>query len=308
MLLPTPNAVATGQTSTFNLDLGKRYHALWLELGDTATIAGTTVAAVLANTVDQIRLKVNGKVQRTMLATELHAINGLMGATFAGKSTLASLSGGLTAGSRILLPIWLAEPWRNNNAEAALTAWNAAGIDSLQLEVDLHSGLTAPILTGFYEYDAPTGGMGAIVKWIRQTFGASGTAQDFNSISKLDWLQSLHLWPIAESPTVTKVAYKVKFTANNVAIRDLLTRRENDAVLAGRNMNPTVFDTTSDATARASGVFNLVFDYDDPVNSALNANGLNEMTLHVEFADNAGAAASASGSMVAIIQRTGAPE
>ena len=177
-LLPTPNAVATAQTSTFDLPLGNRYHALWLELGDSATVAGTTIAAVLSVLVDQIALKVNGKVQRTMLATELHAINSLMGATWAAKCSLASLSSGLTAGGRIFLPIWLCEPWRNNNAEVGLTAWNAAGIDSLQLEVTMHSGLSGPICTGFMEYDAPTGGMGAIVKWIRQTLGASGTAQD----------------------------------------------------------------------------------------------------------------------------------
>jgi hypothetical protein len=289
-ILPTPNAVAAGATSTFSLDLGKRYHAIWLELGDSATVAGTTVAAVLANLVDQIRVKVNGKVQRTMLATELHAIYGLMGSAFCGKfNGIASLGSGLTAGGRIYLPIWFSEPWRNNNNEVPLTAWNAAGIDSLQLEVDLHSGLTAPILTGFYEYDAPVGGMGAIVKWIRQTFGASGTAQDFNTISKMDWLQSIHLFATSDS----KYVNKVKFTANGNIIRDLMNTLENQTLLAGRNLAP---DTT--ATPR----FDLVFDYDDPVNSALNANGLNEMTLHVEYS------ASASGSMVAIIQRTGPPE
>jgi hypothetical protein len=289
-LLPTPNAVATGQTSTFNLDLGKRYHALWLELGDSATVAGTTVAVVLANLVDQIRVKVNGKVQRTMTGVELHAIYGAMGAAFCGKfNGIASLGSGLTTGGRIYLPIWFSEPWRNNNSEVPLTAWNAQAIDSLQLEVDLHTGLSGPICGGFYEYDAPVGGLGAIVKWIRQTFGASGTVQDFNTISKQDFLQSIHLFSTSDG----KYVNKVKFTANGNIIRDLLNTLENQTLLAGRNLIP---DTS--ATPR----FDLIFDYDDPVNSALNANGLNEMTLHVEYS------ASASGSMVAIIQRTGAPE
>jgi hypothetical protein len=287
-LLPTPNAVAKKATSTFNLDLGKRYHAIWLEVGDTATVAGTTVAAVLANLIDQIRVKINGKVQRTMSAVELHAIYGLMGSAFcATYNGIASLASGLTVGGRIYLPIWFAEPWRNNNAEVPLTAWNAAGIDSFQLEVDVHDSLTAPILTGWYEYDAPTGGLGAIVKWIRQTLGASGSAQDFNQISKLDWIQSMHL-----IPTGGGYVNKVKFTANNVIIRDLLNTLENQVLLAGRNLQP---DTT--AVPR----FDMVFDYDDPVNSALNANGLSEMTLHLEYSGTVT-------SIVAIIQRTGPPE
>ena len=295
-ILPTANAVATGQTSTFDLDLGKRYHAVWLQFSDAgATVAGTTVAAVLAALVDQIRVKVNGKVQRTMTGLELHLINSLMGSAYAGKTNMASLSGGLTAGNYIYLPIWFAEPWRKNNAEVPLTAWNAAGIDSLQIEVDLHSGLTTPGLTGFYEYDQPTGGMGAIVKWIRQTFGVSGTAQDFNTISKLDWIQSIHLFATSDSKHVDKV----KFTANNAEIRDLLTALQNYQILAGRELVP---ETLAGGYVTNHPRYDIVFDYDDPVNSAMNANGLNEMTMHVEYS------AAASGSMVAIIQRTGPPE
>lgn len=289
--LPTPSAVATGQTATFDLDLGKRYHSLWLEVGDDASVsADGTLEAALARLITQIRLKVNGKVQRTMTAIELNRINGLMGAAFD-----ATSSGTIdTAAYRIYLPIWFSEPWRKNNTEVPLTAWNAAGIDSFQLEVDMGATVNAPVLTGFYEYDAPVGGMGAIVKWIRQTFGASGTVQDFNTISKRDWLQSIHLFP----PT-GGYANKVKFTANGEDIRDLLTSLQNQQILAGRELVPETI-----ATAYTSNLprFDLVFDYDDPVNGALNANGLNEMTLHVEYS------ATVSGSMVSIIQRTGPPE
>lgn len=294
--LPTASAVAASQTATFDLDLGKRYHSLWLEIGDTATIAGTTVDAVLAVAIDQIRLKVNGKVQRTMTAVELNRLNGLMGSAYDGSCSLASLSSGLTAGAKIYLPIWLSEPWRKNNAEVPLTAWNAVGIDSLQLEVDMHSGLTAPVLTGFYEYDAPTGGMGAIVKWMRQSFGPAGTTQDFNTITKKDWLQSIHLFvPTGAAWHVDKV----KFTANGAEIHDLLNTLENQQILAGRELVP---ETLASALVSNHPRYDVVFDYDDPVNGALNANGLNEMTLHLEYSGTP------SGSLVAIIQRTGAPE
>jgi hypothetical protein len=285
-LLPTPTAIAAGSTSTFNLDLGLRYHAIWLELGDSVGIAGGDLRTVLAAAVDQIRLKVNGKVQRTMTAAELYDINSLMGAAFA-----ASSSGTRTqAGYRMYLPIWLAEPWRKNNAEVPLTAWNAQGIASLQLEVDLHAGLTAPVLTGWFEYDNATGNLGAITKWIRQTFAAAGTQMDINTIDKRDYLNSIHFYPESSN---TRFVNKLRLTANGAEIRGLMTALENQAMLLGRELVPD-----QSATPR----FDLVLDYDDPINNALNCNGLAELTVHVEFD------AAAAGGMVAIIQRTGAPE
>ncbi|MCX6922669.1 MAG: major capsid protein P2, partial [Verrucomicrobia bacterium] len=85
-LLPTPTSIAKGSTATFNLDLGLRYHVLWLELGDSVAIVGAganDLRAKLAATVDYIRLKANGKVQRTMMAKELYDISALMGAPYA---------------------------------------------------------------------------------------------------------------------------------------------------------------------------------------------------------------------------------
>lgn len=283
-LLPTPTAIAAGSTSTFNLDLGLRYHALWLELGSSGVIAGDTLRARLANTIGQIRLKVNGKVQRTMEAVELLDIYSLMGSPFAG--SVSGTPG--EAGYRMYLPIWLAEPWRKNNAEVPLTAWNAQGIASLQLEVDVVAA--TPVLKGWFEYDNPTGNLGAITKWIRQTFAASGTEMDINTIDKKDYLNSIHFY--ATVGGTSRYVNKLRLTANGAEIRGLLTALENQALLLAREMIP---DQTTNR-------FDLVLDYDDPINNALNCNGLAELTAHVEFND------SASGGMVAIIQRTGSPE
>ena len=287
-LLPTFQGVATGQAATCNLDLLKRYHVIWLEFGDNGVASNgnaNNLPATIANLIGQIVVKVNGKPQRTMLGKELHALNGINGSVYAAKSS--GVAG--TAAYRVYLPIWFAEPWRNNNAEVALSAWNAQGIDSFQLEVTLQAGLVSPVLSGFYEFDAVTGNMAAIAKWLRESFAAVGTTQDFNTISKRDFIQAINLFATTDGHYVNKL----KFTANGADVRDLLSTLENQAILLGRNLVP---DTS--ATPR----FDLVFDYDDPINGALNANGLSEMTLHVEYD------AAANGTMIAIVQQVGPPD
>jgi hypothetical protein len=239
-----------------------------------------------------MRVKVNGKVQRTHTAVELNVCNAVNGAAYAEKTSGTDGQ----ANRRHYLPIFFAEPWRKGNAEAQASAWNAVGIESLQVEVDVKAGLAAPIVEGFYEYDNPVAGLGMIQKWIRQTFPALGTAQDFNTIDRRDFIQAIHLFPTVEA--TPKYVNLVKFTLNGEAIVDEITTLQNQAMLLGRELNPDV-----SAVPR----FDLVFDHDDPINSALptqsnNGQRANEMTLHVEYN------AAAAGNLVAQILRTGLPE
>jgi hypothetical protein len=293
--LPTFSGVAAGQTAVCDLDLGKRYHIAWLTLGNNAVAANT-----LADLVDEIRVKVNGKVQRTHTAVELNAINAINGAPYVSAS--GSAYGEKTSGTagqadyRHYLPIFFAEPWRKGNLEAQARALNAVGVDSFQIEVDVVAGLAAPIVEGFYEFDAPvTKEIGLIQKWIRQTFPAVGTQQDFNTIDRRDWIEAIHLFPTVE--TTPKFVNVVKFTLNGVAVFDQITTLQNQAMLLGRELSPDVV-----AVPR----FDLVFDHDDPINSALATNPggtrAQEMTLHVEYN------AAANGNLVAQIIRTGPPE
>ena len=291
-LLPTFTAIAAGQTATCNLDLGKRYHIIWLELGNNAVAANA-----LSDLVNEIRVKINGKVQRTHTAVELNACNGVNGSIYTEKTSGTDGQ----ANRRHYLPIYFAEPWRNGNAEAQAMALNAVGINSFSVELDVKAGLAAPIVQGFYEYDsAVRGDPGYFTKWIRQTLGAVGTVQDFNTIDRRDFLQAIHLFPT----TGTSVRVNsVKFTLNGEAILDAITTLENQAMLLVRGMNP---DTAGLAR------FDLVFDHDDPINNALatapNGERATEMTLHVEYSDNAGVAAAANGNLVATIIRTGQME
>lgn len=278
LLLPSAQGVAAGSTATFNLDIGSREHVIWLKFENTA--ANLTVADLTGD----IRVKINGNIQRIFTPSQASAIYGLYGADYAAQSFTDST----TTFTGVYLPIWLAEPWRKVNPEVDLTAWNIdpKSVTSFQIEVDLPTGIT-PTLSGFHEVDALTGVLGGIVKWVRQDLPAVGTKQDFNTLDRKQFINAIHLWPAG-----TSFVKNLKFTANGSLVRDLITYQDNAAQLKGRELVP---DTS--ATPR----FDLVFDYDDPINNALLAEGLNEMTLHVEYN------AAAAGNMTAIVERTGPP-
>jgi hypothetical protein len=291
-LLPTFSKAVSGQTATCNLDLGKKYHIIWLTLGYDAANAGIDLnpADPDDDLVGEIRLLVNGKVQRRVRGRELDQLNQLNGAQYAAQIGTPAVDMG-DSGYRIIVPIFLAEPWRKSNLEAQLPAWNLAGptVASASIEVDFNA-VDTPFISGFYEWSPPDGGLGAITKWIRMTFGAAGTQQDFNTLDKRDFYHSIHLFP----PTGAFVN-NVQLTADGVIVQDLLSYRDNEVLLTNRDMNP-------EAITVVSPRFDLVLDADDRFNSALLATGLQEFTLQVKYS------AAASGNLVAIIQRSGPPE
>jgi hypothetical protein len=303
-LLPSFTKAVSGQTATCNLDLGKKIHIIWLVLGYDATNANKTLNPTnpANDLIGEIRLLVNGKVQRRIRGRELQQLNLLNGAQYGAQAGNIVAIG--TAGYRIHVPIFLAEPWRKNNAEAALMAWNLAGVTvaSASIEVDFLT-IDTPYIGGWYEWSPPDGGLGAITKWIRMTFGASGSQQDFNTLEKRDYYHSIHLL----APTGAYVG-KVQLTADGVIVQDLLSYEQNYSMLRNRDMNPAVAVGVATAIGVPGTTFDLVLDADDHVNSALLAQGLQELTLHVEYADTGGASVAATGNLVAIIQRSGPPE
>ena len=333
-LLPTFQSVPSGvlaatATTTCDLPLGKRYHTIWLEVGDDGTaskyaspalvvdgtpattgspaggLAASAAEFNLNNLIGQIRLLVNGTVQRTMTAFELNRLNVSnahnsltdFSVKSSGPSVGALNDGTARAGTKYYIPIFFAEPWRDE-PEAGLTAWNATGVDSFQIQVDLQSGCSTPVISGFYEWDLPTANnIGVITKWKRLSLAATGSTQDFANISnfanrsKGDFLSSISLFPTLEA--TPKYVNKCKFTIDGVDYQDLLTTLENQAILLSRGMSP---DTAS--TPR----FDLVLDYDNPVNAAFPISTANSVNLHLEYN------ASASGTIIAIVQNAGLPE
>lgn len=281
-LLPTFDSVAAGRKAVCELPMGIRIHALWLELGNNAVAANE-----ISDLVDDIVLKVNGKPQRQHTGVQLNALNGINGAAYVSKATGTAGQ----ADRRHYLPLFFAEPWRKTQNEVAALALRTNGIASAQIEVNVKAGLAAPIVGGFYEFDYDDRAIGALQKWIRQDVSAVGTSRDILTIDKRDFIESIHLFPTVEA--TPKFVKAVKFTANSEELRENTTHLQNQAVLLGRELVP---DTT--ATPR----YDLVFDYDDPINGAFQASGLKEMTLKVEWN------AAANGTMPIIIQRNGPPE
>jgi hypothetical protein len=284
-LLPTFNGVASAQTATVDLPIGLLYHVIWLKVGYDATNASKETAGTAANQIiGDIKVKINGKVQRTFSAKQLNAMNSANGSQFALKTSGTMGS----SGYREYIPIFFAEPWREDVREQVLSAWSVDGVRSFQIEVDIKT-ISSPIVAGFYEFEPATGTLGSIVKVVRQTFAVNGTAIDLNTIDRRDFLQALHLFSTSDGKYVTKL----KLTANSVEIQDLIDYLENRAINLSRGLNP---DTT------AAPRFDLVIDYDDRIGSALPLNGLNELTLHLEF-DGATA-----GTIDVLLVRAGAPE
>jgi len=282
--LPTFDSVAAGKKAVVSLPLGLRYHTVWLELGNNAAAANT-----ITDLVDDIVVKINGKPQRIATGDQTNQLNGVNGTAFLLSAT--GVDGQATR--RLHLPIYFAEPWRKSVDEVSALALRANGIESLQIEVGMKAGLAAPLLSGWYEFDYDSRPIGLISKWNRRDFSAVGSSVDIATIDKRDFIEAVHLFPTSDGKFVSEV----KLTANGEEIRDRITTVQNAATLLGREMNP---DTS--ATPR----YDLVFDYDDPVNGALptQANGapIKELTLKLTWN------AAANGTQQAIIKRTGPPE
>jgi Viral coat protein P2 N-terminal domain len=269
--LPAPQSQAAGKTNVFYLTQGQRYHSIVLEVGDT-----NGLPLMGGNLIGDIRLKLNGRTQRTISAVQLAQINAFWGPEYGIRTT--GIPG--TAGYRTQIPIWFSQPWRNptvisaQDTEQTQTAWNATGLNpttGFSLEVDVVAGVVNPVLGGFYEYDALTGGLGSIVKWDRQTFNAAGTKQDFaKTMATGDFLSALHIFPSTNGQYVNLL----RQTVNGTILRDGLTTLENAGLLQARGLVPDISSVPR---------FDFVLDYDLPRDKALNTAGLNEFTTHLEW-------------------------
>jgi hypothetical protein len=282
--LPSADSVAAGKKAVFDLPLGLRYHAIWLELGNNAIAANT-----IGDLTDDIVVKINGKPQRIATGLQINQLNALNGDAFA----LSASGTDGQADRRLFLPIFFAEPWRKDTGEVPSLALRANGIETFQVEVNVKAGLAAPIVQGWYEFDYDNRPVGLLSKWIRQDYSAVGTTRDINTIDKRDFISAINLFATSDGKFVSEV----KLTANGEEIRDRITHLQNRATLIGREMKP-------DLTAAPR--YDLVFDYDDPVNGALPTQSggktINELTLKLTWN------AAANGTQTAIIQRTGPPE
>ena len=286
--LPTASGVAVGKTATFDVPVGPRYHTLWLEVADTAKDTFDSI-------IGDIRLKVNGKVQRTMSAAQLDDLNALMGPQYAAIMELDGGGAGPGHISKSRLPIFLAEPWRKQAAVADGLAWGTGDVSSFQIEVDLAAAAAGVTLDGYAEVDyalvkdsqgaenQPK--MGVISKWFRTYIAINGTSQDVTTLPRRDFYQQISLF----DPSISNVIVET----DSIIQRDVTFQR-NKVILTSREMVPD------------DSQFDIVFDYDDLITSGLpmvvNGRPVSDFQVRLTLSDGT------ARNIPAIIQRLGPPE
>src|ERR1051326_3070302 len=283
--------VAASKTALIELPVGKRYHQIILQHGYSA---GTNTVAGACTNIAEIRVKVNGRVQRVMSGTQLRDMNILnCDEQLAGGTARSSYDGNGVPNTApgVALTIFFAEPWRESKSDQEALAWPTNGFDSFQIEVDFGAAST-PTLSAWAVVDNfQAKGPVSIVKWLRQSFAASGTSFDISTLDRRDWVQQLSIYPDSgASNAITQVTLRL---AGNVLHE--LTGSANQALLLGNRMTPL-------AASRTANIYDLVLDHDNLLGSAVLLEGQNDVTLTIA------AGSAMSGTSTVIIQRLGPPE
>ncbi|DAB27338.1 MAG: hypothetical protein A2513_04400 [Sulfurimonas sp. RIFOXYD12_FULL_33_39] len=165
--MPSPQGVGAGQTATFKLPIGRRYHALYL------TYSGTTFALLHMN---EIRVIVNGKV--------IHRYSGVE------CDTMNKFDGRAAANGTLTIPF---DRYKLKTVPAEIeTALNTGSIDpktgvsitSVTVEIDIDALAVAPVLSmTALQSDTLVGGAGTILH--RGKFNYSPTGAGEFAISDL---------------------------------------------------------------------------------------------------------------------------
>jgi hypothetical protein len=266
----TAGGAFPAHTVTIDLPVGPRYHEIWI--GANPGAAKTLIDNGGTGLFGEFRLKVNGKVQRQALASDINKINVLNGVTYACR-------GGLTNATAADLCVYLAEPWRENEDAQDGLAWATGDVSTFQLEVDIvnyagaAAGLTKPTAKAVIDnslVDAGNGkqvdaSMGAIVKWRQVQIPVASGFNDFGGFPKRDFYQSLHFFDYANFSD-----FEVKVD-NNMIRQDSKAGNENR--LSAHAMLPAPTATATPATLAADmptrNMIDIVFDHDDKVSSSL---------------------------------------
>lgn len=284
--LPALTGVVAGDTATLDIPIGPRYQVLWLRVSDGNNADASTI-------IDELRLKVNGKVQRIMTIAELDGLNSLMndpaynvitqdGGTKAITQARSIVTPGAgmysifkTAAKVTYVPIFFAEPWRPF-AVAEELAWGTGNLSTFQLEVDVAAAANAPVIQAYAEVDnavITTNGlsravpMGLITKWDRLQVAINSTKLQWQGL-KLpagDTLLSLHFI----DANISNVAIK----ADSYEWRDL-SQADNQIVLHSRRMTPR------------STAYDVILDYDDiPGGAGLKLDGVRDFRVNLDLSD-----------------------
>lgn len=266
IVLTSINGVAAGQTATLDLPPGRRYFKIF------AFYKGTAAQAAIESDITEIRIIINGKVQRRFSAADLNVVNATRGYAF-------------VAG---LIPIFFSESRRRTIIGEEGLGWGTAGVSTFRVEFDIDAAAVAPTLSAIAEVDDVVAPLGPIVKWYKETFTATG-AQTLNitTLPKRDQYGAIH----CRSALVTRV----KATVDSLEVYDL-ERASAVAFLQDRGFS-----------MQASN-FSVIFDDTDQVTDSLpmarqvagSPTPVNEFRLDVT--------ASGAGAIPLLIERVGSPD
>jgi hypothetical protein len=276
--------VGAGNLATCDLPIGNRYHQLIIEA--TAT-GGGGITLTLADVLAELRVMVNGKVFRDILATELDTIQTKYGSDYASQAfnstgsgnTLAAVySGGnvqapqAASQTTFMIAINFSEPWRKSysarEARALPTAWaNGAALKSFQLLINCPA--TGNIASGYTIRvhsisDTMLGSVDATsklpitlaCKWYRQQlpYTASGDLPTINLIKPTPGTLAIveeHTFLMPGTDTINRVVV----TADGRQVRDVV-KVTNDFTLLLNGYNPLLNNGNKFR-------FDLDYDYSD---------------------------------------------
>lgn len=206
--LPSFSGVGAGQTAVLDVPKLATYDRITLRY----TESGSNVnQATMETAVEEIRLKLNGKVQRVMSAQELIDLNDYHGVNY-------------TDG---YLHICFAEPWKRTPAGEDAMGWGMAqGVSSFTIDVDIASGRTSPALEAFAVKNPIRQGIGSIKKWKRHTAVVAATgAQQVAQLPRLDAYSAVHIKTANISDISVKVGTIPEFeNITREYLHDLLTQ------------------------------------------------------------------------------------
>jgi hypothetical protein len=284
--------VAASKTALIDCPIGRRYHYIQLQHGYAA---GTNTITATASNILEIRIKVNGRVQRTVSGTQLRDLNILQGLSMGSYVNSVSSNydfvGLPNTAPGVSIPLFFAEPWLFDEASQDALAWATNSWSSFQIEVDLGAASTPTLQAWAIVDDLQPQTPGGIVKWIRQSFPASGTQFDISTIDRRDYLREVNIYPDSGGSNQPS---QVTLRKDGVVLHELVYTA-NLALLTHYCMSPL-------ATGRTANIYDLVLDHDGLLASAINMLGTRDITLTIN------SASAMSGTTVAIVQRLGPPE
>ena len=274
--------VALSTTALITVPRLGRVKSVIIQLGYTS---GTNTVAGAAAHIAGIRVKVNGREQRKFgSGTELRDFNLLHGTAY-------DCTGAPNTAPGVSFPIYFAEPWRMDEADQDVLAWESREWDSFTIEVDIGpsaSSSSAPTLAATIEYAMDRVNSPGIVSVERISIPASGTAFDWSSLSNKEFLEAISLYPDSGgSNALTQL--DVRFDGELFYEG---TATQNKARLQGNGLTPA-------ASGRTASMYDYVADADGLLKGAIDTRNVATTTL--SFA----AGSSMSGAIVALVSRIG---